>query len=424
MAHIVHVCPRYAPALGGVELFFSKISEHLAERGHRVSVWTTDAASVRAFTTPSGAPLRPLQETIRGVEVRRFPVRYLPAHKYVRTAAHWLPFGTRWKCETLRWTPWAPALTRASASPSVPVDLVHVAGLPYSSVLFAGARLAQRARAPLVISPFTHVPPPGALARSMRRAYLSPLNIALMAQADRLFVQSEHEARVLEAAGLSAIPRPVVGMGVDAADCTGGDRRRFRHAHGLPDSAVVVGHLANKSRDKGTLDLLDAMETLWDRGEQTWLVLAGAEMRSFSERWPRVRHRERVVNLGVLSEADRRDFFAAIDVFALPSYVESFGISPLEAAINRVPVVTYAHGGPAHVFRDNVNARLVRVGDIPELADAIFRLASAEAARQQFGDEGRRLAQKYSWARVFDVVSGEYDALLARRQSSSNAAGT
>ena len=32
MAHIVHVCPRYWPAHGGVELFFTKISEALYSR--------------------------------------------------------------------------------------------------------------------------------------------------------------------------------------------------------------------------------------------------------------------------------------------------------------------------------------------------------------------------------------------------------
>ena len=34
MARIVHICPRYAPAAGGVELFFRKISEALARTGH------------------------------------------------------------------------------------------------------------------------------------------------------------------------------------------------------------------------------------------------------------------------------------------------------------------------------------------------------------------------------------------------------
>src|ERR1700730_9207490 len=105
MAHIVHVCPRYWPAHGGVELFFAKISEALADRGDSVSVWTTDAVTVQGFTSSSTPRLSPGPELVHLVDVRRFAVRYVPVQRYVRTAAHWLPFGTRWKCDTLRWTP-------------------------------------------------------------------------------------------------------------------------------------------------------------------------------------------------------------------------------------------------------------------------------------------------------------------------------
>ena len=90
MAHIVHVCPRYLPAHGGVELFFRKLSEELVRLGHTVSVWTTDAPTVEAFTSVPERRLPPT-DIINGVVVRRFPVRYLPAQRYVRTAAHVLP---------------------------------------------------------------------------------------------------------------------------------------------------------------------------------------------------------------------------------------------------------------------------------------------------------------------------------------------
>src|SRR5262249_43059228 len=156
------------------------VSEDLARRGHRVSVWTTNADTVAAFTARSGDPLQPSRERIRGVDVHRFPIRHVPAQRYVRLLAHVLPFGMPLQCDTLRWTPWVPALTRAAVHQTEPVDLVHVAGLPYSSILLAGVLLAHQTGAPLVISPFTHVPPPGSLDRSIRRAYLSPLNIELL----------------------------------------------------------------------------------------------------------------------------------------------------------------------------------------------------------------------------------------------------
>lgn len=410
MARIVHVCPRYLPARGGVELFFQKISEDLVRHGHDVSVWTTDAPTVRGFTSPVDARLPSGPETVCGVVVRRFPVQYVPLQRYVRTAANQLPLGTKWKCNTLRWTPWVPSLNRAAEEARERIDVVHVAGLPYSSLLFAGWQLARNTQAMLVISPFTHVPPPGRVG-PMRRAYLSPLNLGLLARADRIFVQTGFEKDMLTQAGLDEARQTIVGLGVDAADCTGGDGRRFRARHGLDAGAVVVGHLANKSWDKGTNDLLDAAERLWDRGADFSLVLAGSEMATFVERWQRVRHRHRIVNLGVLTDDERRDFYAGIDIFALPSYVESFGVSNLEAALNQVAVIAYAHGGPLQIFRNEEDALLIPVGDVDRLAEELGRVVLEDGLRERIGEGARRLAGRYSWSDVLDRVASGYGSV-------------
>jgi glycosyltransferase involved in cell wall biosynthesis len=412
MARIIHVCPRYLPARGGVELFFAAISERLAAAGDEVSVWTTDAVTVRGFTQPDGARLPHGPERLGGVEVRRFPVRYLPASRIVRTMAHALPFGTRWKADTLRWTPFVPALTQAASAPNEPVSLVHAAGLPYSSVLFAGVRLAERAGAALVITPFTHVPPPGDSAARFRRAYLSPLNLRLLARADRVCVQTPLERRVLEQHGLASERLVEVGQGVDVEACTGGSRERGRGPWGLGPTDVVVGHLANKSWDKGTNDLLDACESLWSRGAEFRLVLAGTEMPSFTERWARTTARERVVNLGSLTDDERRDFYAAIDVFALPSYVESFGVSPLEAALNGAAVLAYNLGGPGELFEPGVSATLVEPGDLDGLASNLGLLVHDIDLRTRLARGAARVAEGHTWPRVFEKLATVYTEAL------------
>jgi glycosyltransferase involved in cell wall biosynthesis len=409
MARIVHVCPMYYPARGGVEQFFLRLSEHLVTLGHDVAVWTTDARVVRGFTSPAEPRFPAADERLNGVRVRRFPVRHLPAQRVVRTAAHVLPFGERWKCDTLRWTPWVPSMTRAAGRPDPPPDLVHAAGLPYSSLLFAGVRLAERSAAPLIISPFTHVPPPGG---RLNRAYLSPLNLGLMSRADRLFVQTELESRTLSAAGLIDPPKTIVGLGVDPGECVGGNRQRFREAHKLKDDVVLVGHLGNKSRDKGTIDLIEASERLWRRNVPFVLVLAGSEMPAFTRRLAQARFSDRIVNLGQLSDDERKDFFAAIDVFALPSYVESFGLSPLEAALNGVPVVAYALGGPAAIFSDDVDALLPPPGELDTLAAALERLILERPERRRLGERGAAVAGTYSWSRALDRATEAYEALL------------
>ncbi len=275
------------------------------------------------------------------------------------------------------------------------VDLVHAAGLPYSSLLFAGVRLAERTGARLVMSPFTHVAPPGpAGARhTARLSFAAQRALALDALTGSSCRQSA-SARCLPRRAWRPSAQTIVGLGVEPSECTGGSRERGRRAWKVADGAVVVGHLANKSWDKGTVDLLDAAERLWDKGVSFVLVLAGSEMRSFSRRWARVRFPERVVNLGELSDEERRDFFAAIDVFALPSYVESFGVTSLEAALNGAAVVAYDHGGPGEIFRDGDSALLAPVGNVDLLAQLIERSVTNASGRARLGAAACRSGER------------------------------
>jgi glycosyltransferase involved in cell wall biosynthesis len=160
------------------------------------------------------------------------------------------------------------------------------------------------------------------------------------------------------------------------------------------------------------VDLLDAAEQLWDKGASFVLVLAGPEMPGFTRRWERARFPERVVNLGVLTDAERKDFFAAIDIFALPSYVESFGLAPLEAALNGAAVVAYDHGGPSQIFRHGESALLAPVGNIDTLSRSIELLTTSAPDRLRLGEAASRVASGYSWEVALARALAEYDALF------------
>jgi glycosyltransferase involved in cell wall biosynthesis len=419
---VVHLCPLYTPATGGVERFVSRLSEAQAARGDQVEVWTTTAATVSALTAAGGEHFAAGETRIGGIRVRRFPVRYLPAQRYLLTAAHALPFGVGWKSRTLRWSPLVPALAAAAASHPDPVDIVHACPLPYSSVLEPALQLATRTGARLALTPFTHLGKPGPEADRVRRRYLSPLNLALLGAADRLFVQTRAEWDALAAAGLPDSRICLGGVGADPAECTGGDRARGRARWHLGATEIVVGHLANKSWDKGTVDLLDAAEALWARGAAFRLVLAGQEMPSFTRRWARTTFRDRIVNLGRLDDQEKRDFYASIDLFALPSYVESFGISPLEAALNGIPTVGYALGGLRELWDAGHDAVLVEPGNIHELQGRLLFLVSSESERRRLGRAAAEMAAGHTWAKAMTRVLVAYDELARLRPGDVTAA--
>src|SRR5262249_44899161 len=231
-----------------------------------------------------------------------------------------------------------------------------------------------------------------------RRAYLQPALQAMLHAADRVFVQTDVERAALLERGFAQEKVILQGLGVDAAECTGGDGWAARAGWGAGLGDVVVGHLANNSREKGSVDLLRAAQRAWQRGARFHLVLAGPEMPNFRTFWRHYRPAGPVRRLGVLDDRAKRDFFAGLDVFALPSYSDSFGLVLLEAWANGVPNLAYRARGGAGVIRHEEDGLLVRCGDVEALSGALARLAGDAGLRRRFGDAGReRAARDFRW---------------------------
>src|SRR5262249_21353723 len=207
--------------------------------------------------------------------------------------------------------------------------------------------------------------------------------LVLLRWADGIFVQTELERAALLECGFPEAKLVLLSMGVEPAECTGGDRERVRREWGVGERDVVIGHLANNSVEKGTTDLLRAAEYSWQRGEQFHLVLAGPEMPNFRRFWRHHGSAARVRRLGVLNDKQKKEVFAGVDVFALPSRSDSFGLVLLEAWANGLPNVAYRAGGVAEVIRHEKDGLLVRCGDVAGLADALTRLINDGELRRK-----------------------------------------
>jgi glycosyltransferase involved in cell wall biosynthesis len=386
---IAHFVQRYPPALGGSEAYFARLSRYLATAGDAVTVFTTNALDLEAFWSRRGRCLPAGVAHEDGVEVRRYPLWRLPGQRWLLKALSYFPQRT-WQLLCMGHNPVSPGMWRAAGAPDVPFDIVHATAFPYGWPLVCGLRLARRLGVPYVLTPFVHTGDPDDPHDRIRRAYTKPALLSLAHAAARVLVQTEVERDALAAAGVAEDKLVVQGMGVDLESCTGGDREGTRRSWSVGPEEVVVGHLANNSWEKGTIDLLEAASRAWAGGSRFRLVLAGPEMPNFRRFWQTYPDAARVQRLGVLDEPQKRDFFAALDVFALPSRSDSFGIVLLEAWANGAANIGYRAGGIAGVIHHEEDGLLVRCGDIDGLAAALGRLTADGDLRRQFGAAGRR----------------------------------
>jgi glycosyltransferase involved in cell wall biosynthesis len=413
--HIAHFIQRYPPALGGSEAYFARLSRYLVDSGHQVTVFTTNAYDLEAFWTTRGRCLRPGVTWEDGVEVRRYRLWRCPEHRRVLKVLSFLPHPL-WQCLTMSCNPVVLDMWRDAGRIDRPFDLVHASAFPYGWPLACGLRLARRLGIPFVLTPFLHLGDPEDPHDRTRRVYLSKALLSLIRAADRVFVQTDVERQALINRGISDWKLVLQGLGVDHASCTGGDRRRVRREWGFDSNEIVIGHLANNSREKGSVDLLRAARRAWAQGSQFQLVLAGPEMPNFRQFWKTFGCADRVPRLGVLDARQKKDFFAGIDLFAMPSRSDSFGLVFLEAWANGVPNLAYRAGGVAGVIRHETDGLLVKCGDVAALADALIRLVKDADLRHELGEAGRRrLATDFVWQDKLCLVEKVYQKLGERR---------
>jgi glycosyltransferase involved in cell wall biosynthesis len=388
---------RYYPCIGGAENYSRAMVRRFVAAGHSVDVLTSNAHDLWYFTDRSRRRVdEPGESWVDGARVRRFAVRHLPFQRYV---GRLLSYAPHWptKCRAASYMPILPGIERVRGE----YDAVFAVGFPYTVFSYAALQTAQAANAPLILTPFLHLATPG---DPVRKHYTRPHQRRLLTKAQTVVVVTELEARTVESWGIRRDRILVLGMAVEHEAVTGGDRGRLRSRLAIPAESPVVGQLGALDPNKGTNDLVRAVARL-NRGraadDPVHLVLAGAPSPDFerflatenpegSSRWL---HR-----LGPILDEDRRDFYAAIDVFAMPSRTDSFGIVFLEAWANARPVVAAAAGGVAEVVRDGKTGLLVPFGDLDRLAGSIGALLADTALAQRLGETGRDLVSRgYTW---------------------------
>ncbi len=351
--HVAHFVQRYPPALGGSEAYFARLGEYLAGQGDDVTVWTTTAVELEELWNPSSTPhsaLRTPHSNASRLNIRRYPPLAFPARRFILKALSLLPVR-RLQALTLPCNPICPAMWRDAGRFRGPLDAVHATAFPYTFPITCGLQLARRRNVPFFLTPFLHLGDSADPHDRTRRQYTRPVMRWLLQQSDGVFVQTEMERDAVIALGVPEEKVILQGLGVDPAECTGGNRAATRAKWGVGDE-LVIGHLANLSEEKGTVDLLRA--NLPGR-----VVLAGPAMPNFERFWQTYPQKDRVTRLGVLTATEKRDFFAGIDVFVLPSRTDSFGLVLLEAWANAKPVIVYRAGGPAELVRDGIDGRVV-----------------------------------------------------------------
>jgi glycosyltransferase involved in cell wall biosynthesis len=150
-----------------------------------------------------------------------------------------------------------------------------------------------------------------------------------------------------------------------------------------------VGFLGRFDPKKNLEVLVDAVATL---PEHVSLVIAGDGHPDLADSLRRrVEHHrlaDRVQWAGFVLPDDRARLFESLDVLAMPSAFESFGMTAAEAMLHGLPVVVSDRTGIAELVRRRGGGDIVRP-TVGELAAALAALDGDRAALSELGAQGQ-----------------------------------
>jgi glycosyltransferase involved in cell wall biosynthesis len=293
-----------------------------------------------------------------------------------------------------------------------PFDVVH---LHLSFPGLVGRIAARAAGAPCVLYMFHTI---------TAHDYARPATRALLTGVERTMGRFTHHF----IAGSHAIRKKVIARGLAPADRIttihyGLDPGRFDHLPdrvdmrrelGLPLDAPVVATVCRLEKQKGIPYLLEAFRRVHAELPRTLLLVVGkgpleSSMRAFVTQEGLAQN---VRFLGWRSDIPR--VLAAVDVLALASLWEAFGLVFGEAGLARVPVAATRVEGIPEVVKDGETGLLVPPEDAGALATAILTLLRDPKRAAALGAAGdAHIRARFTTERMVTHHVELYDQLLS-----------
>jgi glycosyltransferase involved in cell wall biosynthesis len=176
------------------------------------------------------------------------------------------------------------------------------------------------------------------------------------------------------------------------------DPEGFRARHGIYGPFAV--YAGRREGGKGWNALLDAFAYAVQRYDLPFsLVTIGAGPVD-----PPAPIAERVIDLGVVSDAERDDAFAAAAVYLQPSVWESFSRTIMEAWLAETPVIANAASEVVSWHCDRADAGLT-FRDREEFAQCLCFVAEHPEASAALARRGRQyVLDNYQWDGVLDAI--------------------
>jgi glycosyltransferase involved in cell wall biosynthesis len=223
------------------------------------------------------------------------------------------------------------------------------------------------------------------------------------------FQAGEIATEIKGAQKVQVIPNPV-----DHIFCNLREPRAEKSAPKLKKKILYTGRIELR---KGTLVLLKAMEHVIKEYEGVELIIAGGRHVSISQKMidkalDSGGMREYVKLLGHVERSQTIALYNECDLFAVPSYYETFCISAAEAMACGKPVIGTSGTALPELVDNGRTGLLVPAGDDRALAGALLRLLNNAELGRKMGEAGReKVLRQYQASDIMSKTIKFYESV-------------
>lgn len=191
----------------------------------------------------------------------------------------------------------------------------------------------------------------------------------------------------------------------------------------IPESFKIIFIVARLVREKGYLNLFEALKLILKKIPKIILLSVGSEEPEKKDAIdPKIAESYGIgKNMIFLGEReDVNEIFSLVDVFALPSYREGLGMAILEASAMEKPVVATNIRGCREAVDNGITGILVPVNNSEKLAEAIIYFLERPEKARESGKNGRiKVLKEFDDMIIFDRIKECYQELIGRRLNKS-----
>jgi glycosyltransferase involved in cell wall biosynthesis len=374
---------------GGPARVAYEISKKLVERGHEVTVYTTDGFKSR-LNVEKNKPV-----DVDGIKTYYF--RNLSSYltrKMLLPIPYYLPITARKEIKKFD-------VIQIHEQRTILAIIIH--------------HYAKKYNIPYIIQAHGSVLPTFQK-QGLKKIFDLIFGYRILRDASKIIASTKIEAEQYKKMGVDEGKIEIVPNGIELSGYSNLPARgKFRRKYSLRDDEKIILYLGRIHKIKGINLLVEAFSGLIKELDGVRLVIVGPDdgfLSTLKRQIEDLKIGDKILLTGLIPEKDKLGAYVDADVYVLPSVYETFPVTVLEACACGTPVIVTDRCGIANIVNDNNVGHVVEYNK-DQLQDAIFKILTNVELRRCFGEGGKKLVrEKFSWDIVVKQLEKIYGDII------------